>query len=181
MGLRRDRHSGTVVHVGEFGLGAAYVLGTLLASWGVGSRRGRAGTPPSVVRLDHDVPGPRPEPLLLTTQREGSSAVITVVGAMDREHSAALATHVAELVRAGSEWVVVDAEGARSASRVVEALSVASPALAGRAARLALVPPKGEMLSASVQLTANGLGDRITVYDSVGEATRAVGHTHTRS
>jgi hypothetical protein len=99
---------------------------------------------------------------------------------MDRSDTLTLASHLAGLVSSGSERVVVDVEKAHPASRVVEALSMASPILERHGARLALVPPKGEMLSVSVKLTANGLAGWIGVYDAVAEATRAVGHSHAR-
>lgn len=168
--------------------------GLLVASWGAGKagiRRGREvddsrwgrnrkTAAPRVVHLDDASPASEREVSELTTAYDGSSALITVVGPMGRPETDALAIHLAELVAGGFERVVVDVERARPAARIVEALSVASPELERRGARLALVPPKGEMLSASIQLTANGLAGWISVYDSVGEATRAVGHTLAR-
>jgi hypothetical protein len=183
------------LYVGEFGWLTASVLGAfLVASWGAVIRRGRdvdevqgsrwgrsrKTAAPRVVRLDDASPATEREAIELTTAYDGSSALITIVGSMGRPEADALATHLTDIVAGGFERVVVDVERARPAARIVEALSVASPELERHGARLALVPPKGEMLSASIQLTANGLGGWISVYDSVGEATRAVGHTHAR-
>jgi len=142
-------------------------------------RRAR-GTAPRLVRLDEPLPAPETEGIEFSTSHEGSSAVVTLFGQMGRPHTMALASHLTELVASGSKSVVLDLEKAHPAARIVEALSVASPVLERHGARLAVVPPKGEMLSASLRLTANGLGDWISVYDSVAEATRAVGHTHAR-
>jgi hypothetical protein len=168
-------------NVGELGWVAATVLGALLAtSWGAGIRRARGNASSRVVRLDDPPPPPQVEGIELSTSHEGSSTVLTLVGRMDRPDTPTLASHLAELVSSGLERVVVDVEKAHPAGRVVEALSLASPILERHRARLALVPPKGELLSVSVKLTANGLEGRVGVYDSVAEATKAVGHTHAR-
>jgi hypothetical protein len=159
--------------VGEIGWLSVSVLGVLLAmSWGAGLRRARGGSE-RVLRLD-DPPVEEADGLELSTAYDGSSCVITLAGLMDRPGSLALASHLAAIIEAGSDEVVVDVERAHPAARIVEALAIASPIVERHGARLALVTQKGEMLSASVQLTANGLGDRVSVYDSVAEAARAV-------
>ena len=112
-----------------------------------------------------------------TTSRAGDSAVVTVVGAVDRAGALTLATHLAELASSGSDRLVVDAAGAYSAARITEALSTASLVLETNGARLALVPPPRELLSASVMLTATGMGGRVGVFDSVADATRGVNAT----
>jgi hypothetical protein len=143
-------------------------------------RRARGTVTRRVVQLDDPSPAAETGGIELTTANGGTSAVVSLVGRMERPDTLALASHLAELVSNGSKRVVLDVEEARPAARILEALSLASPILERHEARLALVPPKGEMLSASVQLTANGFGGWISVYDSVADATRAVGHTHAR-
>jgi hypothetical protein len=143
-------------------------------------RRVRNSVPARVVRLDDSQQQAPAEGVELSSTQEGSLAVVTLVGRVDRPDGLVLASRLAELVAGGSERVVVDVEKAHPASRVIEALSVASPVLERHGAQLALVPPKGEMLSTSIQLTANGLGGWVGVYDSVTEASKAIGPTHAR-
>jgi len=154
--------------------------GLLAASWGAGMRRVRGTSPAHVVRLDDSTPPPPAGGADVSIVQNGSSVVVTLVGSVDRADSLTLASHLAGLVTGGSEHVVVDVERAHPAGRVMDALSIASPILERYGGRIALVPPKGEMLSASVQLTANGLVGWISVYDSVAEATRAIARPHAR-
>jgi hypothetical protein len=150
------------------------VLGVLLAmSWGAGSLRRARGGSARVLRLD-DPPEDEADGFELSTAYDGSSCVITLAGRMDRPGTSALASHLAAIIEGGSDEVVVDVERAHPAARIVEALASACPIAERHGARLALVTQKGEMLSASIKLTANGLGDRVSVYDSVADAARAV-------
>jgi hypothetical protein len=167
--------------VGEFGWLTLSVLGAVLVtSLGAGVRRARGVTPRRIVRLDEVPPPDETEGMDLTIVRHGSSVVVTLSGRIGRPGTQALAAHLGELVAEGCEHVVVDVATARPAARVMEALALASPELERHRVRISLVPPRGEMLSASVQLTAIGFGGWIDVYDSVAEAARAVGHTHSR-
>ena len=143
-------------------------------------RRVRGTSPARVVRLDDPAPPASDGGVDVSIIQDGSSVLVTLVGSVDRGDSLTLAAHLAGLVTSGSEHVVVDVERAHPPGRVVDALSIASPIIERYGGQIALVPPKGEMLSASVQLTANGLGGWISVYDSVAEARRAIAHTHAR-
>jgi hypothetical protein len=124
-----------------------------------------------------DIQDPPDRPTSFTTVHEDGCATVVVTGTLDARAALELAEYLSALLSAGSDRLILDTREAGPVPRIVEALSGVAFALEQRSARLGLVGRRGEMLSALINLRANGLAGAIYVFDSVEEATRGVGRS----